>query len=156
MATPRIVFEPDPSADTRHWVELGVDLHNVAATQRADAYPLAFTLRDADGALLGGVLGEVWAGWLHITNLWVSEPLRHRGWAHKLVRAAERFAVARGAHDAYLETFSFQARPLYEQLGYAVFATLEDCPPGHAKYFLRKRLSADRGPSTRRSRTARR
>jgi hypothetical protein len=41
-----------------------------------------------------------------------------------------------------LETHSFQARPFYEKCGYKVFGTLEDYPPGHAKFFLRKRLAA--------------
>jgi hypothetical protein len=40
-----------------------------------------------------------------------------------------------------LSTFSFHARPLYEKLGYEVFATLEDCPVGHCEYFLRKQLA---------------
>jgi hypothetical protein len=40
-----------------------------------------------------------------------------------------------------LSTFSFQARPFYEKLGYEVFATLEDCPVGHCEYFLRKQLA---------------
>jgi len=29
----------------------------------------------------------------------------------------------------------------YEKLGYELFATLEDYPPGHCKYFLKKALS---------------
>jgi len=135
-----ISFEADLSAATRQRIELGVDLHNVAVTGQPDFYSVAFVLRDADGAVRGGLLGELWGGWLHVGYLWVDRPLRHRAWASKLVRAAERYARAHGAHDAYLETFSFQARPLYEKLGYEVFATLDGFPPGHAKFFLRKRL----------------
>jgi uncharacterized protein (DUF924 family) len=41
-----------------------------------------------------------------------------------------------------LETTSFEARPFYEKRGYEVFATLDDYPPGHSKFFLRKRLTA--------------
>jgi len=40
-----------------------------------------------------------------------------------------------------LETASFEARPFYEKLGYEVFAALEDYPPGHTKFYLRKRLA---------------
>jgi len=35
---------------------------------------------------------------------------------------------------------SFCAVYLREKLGYEVFGTLDDFPPGHAKFFLRKRL----------------
>ena len=139
----KIAFEPALSADVRQRVELGVDLHNVAATQLPDFYDVAFLLREDDGELRGGLLGQVWGGWLHISYLWVDAPLRHQGWASRLVRAAEEYAVSRGAHDVHLETFSFQARPLYEKLGYEVFATLNDFPPGHQKFFLRKKLTTE-------------
>jgi hypothetical protein len=39
-----------------------------------------------------------------------------------------------------LETYSFQARPFYERLGYEVFTTIDEYPPGHAKFFLKKAL----------------
>ena len=52
--------------------------------------------------------------------------------------------AATGLFAATLETHSFQARPFYEKYGYQVFATLDDWPPGHAKYFMRKQLAATR------------
>ena len=137
----RIVFDPEPSIAARETVERGVNLHNVAVTSLSDYYPLAFLLKDGAGEVLGGLLGDIWGGWLHVSFLWVARPLRHDGWARRLVREAETYAIARGAHDAHLETFSFQARPLYEKLGYEVFAQLDDFPPGHTKYFLRKKLA---------------
>jgi ribosomal protein S18 acetylase RimI-like enzyme len=64
--------------------------------------------------------------------------------ALELLQAAEDYAVERGCFAATLETHSFQARPFYEKFGYQVFGTLEDYPPGHAKFFFRKRLAAAR------------
>ena len=143
-STLRIVFDQDPSKGARDAVQLGVDLHNVAATQQPDYYPIAFLLKDDAGEVVGGLLGDVWGGWLHVTYLWVARPLRQQGWASRLIDKAERYAIARGAHDACLETFSFQARPQYEKLGYEVFGQLDEYPPGHTKYFLRKKLIHDR------------
>lgn len=137
----KITFEPELSADARQRIELGVDLHNVAATRLPDFHVVTFTLRESSGELRGGLLGELWGGWLHVSFLWVETALRRRGWARKLLAAAERFAIARGAGAAQLETFSFQARRFYEALGYEVFATLDDFPPGHQKHFLKKRLT---------------
>jgi hypothetical protein len=54
--------------------------------------------------------------------------------------AIEQLAIERGCLHSYLDTFSFQARPLYEQLGYKVFGTLENHPKGHSHYFLKKIL----------------
>jgi GNAT superfamily N-acetyltransferase len=142
MRTPKlhIVFAQDPPASARAIVERGVDQHNVGITNQPDYYPLSFILQDDAGEVLGGALGDIWGGWLHVSFLWVARPLRQRGWARRLMAEVERYAIGRGAQDAYLETFSFQARPLYEKLGYEVFAQLDDFPPGHTKYFLRKRL----------------
>ena len=136
----RIVFDPDPSPAARETVDRGIALHNVAATNLAEYYPLAFLLKDDAGEVLGGLFGDIWGGWLHVSLLWVERSLRHRGWATRLLGEAEDYAVRRGAHAVYLETFSFQARPLYEKLGYELFAQLDDFPPGHTKYFLRKKL----------------
>lgn len=138
----KIGFEAELSAEARQRIELGVDLHNVAATRVPEFHAVKLVLRDADGEVRGGLLGEVWGGWMHVTHLWVDAQVRRRGWATKLLRHAERHARVRGATDVHLETFSFRARPFYERLGYAVFATLDDFPPGHQKFFLRKRLTA--------------
>ena len=54
----------------------------------------------------------------------------------------ERLAHERRCSYCYLDTFSFQARPFYEKLGYKVFGTLEDHPKGHTHYFMKKALTA--------------
>jgi hypothetical protein len=54
-----------------------------------------------------------------------------------------RYAIERGCHGAFLGSFSFQARPLYEKLGYEVFGALDDFPPGHRLFLLKKRLTAE-------------
>jgi GNAT superfamily N-acetyltransferase len=66
-----------------------------------------------------------------------------RGGGHgaRLLAAAEAYALERGCGGAFLDTFSFQARPFYERHGYEVFATLPDFPPGHDRFFLRKRMT---------------
>ena len=68
--------------------------------------------------------------------------LRRQGLGKELLRRAEDEARACGCVGAHLDTFSFQARGLYEKQGYAAFGALPDCPPGHARFFLSKRLGA--------------
>ena len=70
----------------------------------------------------------------------MTEALRGRGHGRALLAVAERWALERGCRDAFLDTFSFQAPEFYRKLGWEVFGTLEDHPPGHTHYFLRKRL----------------
>jgi GNAT superfamily N-acetyltransferase len=86
------------------------------------------------------MLGEIWGGWLHVTYLWVAEPARGAGNATRLLQAAEAYAIERGCHGTVLASHSFQARPFYEKRGYEVFGTLEDYPPGHRLFLLKKRL----------------
>ncbi|MFZ2062157.1 MAG: hypothetical protein WAU82_14185 [Candidatus Binatus sp.] len=45
-----------------------------------------------------------------------------------------RFADASSGESSG-ETFSFQARPLYEKLDYKVFGTLENHPKGHSQHY---------------------
>jgi len=67
--------------------------------------------------------------------------LRGAGHGTRLMENAEAYARSRGAVSATLETYSFQARPFYERLGYEVFSTLEGYPLGHVKFYLRKALA---------------
>jgi GNAT superfamily N-acetyltransferase len=91
--------------------------------------------------VLGGLLGLIWGGWLHVAILWVADPVRGRGHGRDLLEAGESYARERGCIGVFLDTFSFQARPFYERHGYRVFGTLADFPPGHESYFLSKRLA---------------
>ncbi len=106
-----------------------------------DPAPLAFVLRDDDGEIAGGLVGETQWGWLRIELLAVAETHRGKGWGRALVEEAERLASAAGCHAAWVDTFSFQAPGFYQQLGYQVFGTLPNYPPGQTRYFLTKSLA---------------
>ena len=101
---------------------------------------LYIALRDDHGTILGGLNGATFRGWLHVDNLVVHETKRGQGYGSALLTAAEDEARNRGCHSAYLDTFSFQARPFYERHGYVVFGTLDDFPTGHQRFWLTKRL----------------
>jgi len=141
MGTAQIEFEPFIDEGTRQFIVNGIDNHNIAATGLLDYVPVNFVLRGERGDLLGGLLGHLWGGWLQVTHLWVVEAARSAGHGTLLLQNAEAYARSRGAVGATLETHNFQARPFYERLGYEVFSTLEGCPRGHTKFFLRKALA---------------
>jgi GNAT superfamily N-acetyltransferase len=142
MRNATVVFDPYATADMHNFVQTIVDNRNVAITGHAEWYPVAFFLRDENGEVLGGLLGDIWAAWLHIKTLAVAAPLRGHGFGKELMKRAETYAVERGCTDAYLDTFSFEARPFYEKLGYRVFGTLENHPVGHQHYFMTKKLDS--------------
>jgi GNAT superfamily N-acetyltransferase len=126
MDNPTVIFDPHAAGDLRNIVQTIVDNHNVAITGQAEWYPVAFFLKNQNGEVLGGLLGDIWAAWLHIITLAVAAPVRGHGFGKELMMRAELYAVERGCTDAFLDTFSFQARPFYEKLGYRVFGMLEN------------------------------
>jgi RimJ/RimL family protein N-acetyltransferase len=136
----RITSEPQASPEDTAVIRDGLARFNVAQTQHTYYSPLANFLRDERGAVLGGALGDVWGGWLELTFLWVAEPVRGQGYGKRLLRAAEEEARTQGCQGVFLSTFSFQARPFYERLGYEVFGELPDNPAGHGLYFMKKML----------------
>jgi uncharacterized protein (DUF924 family)/GNAT superfamily N-acetyltransferase len=136
-----IVFDPLPSADLHRLIIDQLVAYNLAETGISTYYPVGFFLKSPRGEWLGGLMGEIWGGWLHVKFLWVDWSARSRGNGTRLLRAAEDYAVERGCIASTLETHSFQARPFYEKCGYEVFGILEHYPPGHSKFFLRKWLA---------------
>jgi len=137
----QIALEPLIADDVRNHVMEGLHAFNYATTGHAASFPANFIVRGEAGDVLGGLLGYVWARWLHVTYLWLAEPARGRGCGSRLIREAEAYALKRGAVGSTLETYSFQARPFYESLGYAVCGQIDDYPPGHTKFILKKALA---------------
>jgi len=101
---------------------------------------LVIELRDAHGAVMGGLWGSTAYGWLFTQLLVIPEQARGQGLGRKLMSLAEGEAINRGCHAAWLDTFEFQARAFYERIGYSCFATLPDYPKGSSRYFMRKEL----------------
>ena len=140
MSTLRISVEPHAAESLRRHVRDQLDTFNVAVTGHSEYHTVSVFLRDERDEILGGLLGNIWGGWLYVEILWVSQPLRRRGHGQQLLEAAERYAIERGCTRAWLTTFSFQAPGFYPKSGYETFAVLEDHPTGHQHHFLQKRL----------------
>lgn len=100
--------------------------------------PLDRVVVNGHGEILGGLMAETYWGWLELDQLWLDEGIRGRGYGRQLVLAAERDARQRGCTRALVSTYSFQARGFYERLGYMVIGQLDDYPPGHTFFWLRK------------------
>jgi GNAT superfamily N-acetyltransferase len=103
--------------------------------------PIKIFVRDQAHQVVGGLIATVFGGWVYISLLWIEESLRNHGYGARLMLLCESEAVQMGCQYAHLDTYSFEARPFYERLGYELFATLDDYPKGYCKYFLKKQLS---------------
>ncbi|RCJ21375.1 acetyltransferase [Nostoc minutum NIES-26] len=130
---------PDPK-DIRAVISNLLDYNNNSQNSEDVAYPLSVLIRDAEGEIVGGLVGKTHWKWLFVSHLWVAEALRGQGYGRKLMLQAEQTAKERGCDRSYLDTFSFQDLGFYERLGYQIFGVLEDFPPGHQRYFLQKKI----------------
>jgi GNAT superfamily N-acetyltransferase len=141
--TPEVTLTDTPDPSIRGWILDSLVRFNEERAGPHEFRPLAVLINDPEqDRLLGGLWGSTYWGWLYVELFFVSEALRGQGFGTRLLGAAEDEAIARGCRAALLDTFSFQARGFYERLGYSVFATLEDYPPGHRRHYLCKRLDA--------------
>ena len=107
--------------------------------------PVAFVARDASGALVGGVVGDVYLDWFALDVLWVHASQRGNGLGSALLERAERAAIGFGARSVMLDTFDWQAESFYLKRGYREFGRLDDFPVGHSRVFLRKALVTESG-----------
>ncbi len=138
--------QDQPSADEIAYVSKQFRAYN---DQQSGIFPsksLHLFAYSSDRQIVGGLFGDISWGWLHVDVIWVAESYRHNGIGNSLMDQAEAEAREMGVQQAYLETTDFQALDFYEKRGYTVFAKLEDQPPGHICYYLKKvRLSEKSG-----------
>ena len=83
-------------------------------------------------------------GMLFIDELFVSETYRNKNLASYLMRKVENEAKLIGATLAHTDTFDFQAKDFYLKQCYEIFGVLEDCPPGHKRYYMKKVLIGEK------------
>ncbi|HEY8610889.1 MAG TPA: GNAT family N-acetyltransferase [Roseomonas sp.] len=140
--TTRISIEEVAAPATRDAVWGGLLAFNEAHSGPGSfaSTPLNVVLRDESGAPLGGLVGRSYSGWLYVELFHIPEAHRRAGLGREMLSMAERQAAARGCIGVRLETYSFQAPGFYARMGYSVVGVLRDCPPGHTRYSLAKRL----------------
>jgi GNAT superfamily N-acetyltransferase len=129
-----------PRAEDRKPILDGLIAYNTAVAGPSHMRPLCVRVRDDDAQVAGGLWGYTMRGWLFVELLYLPEIARRARLGTRVMAMAEQEARTRGCIGAWLDTFSFQARPFYERLGYRVFGELVDYPPGHRRFFLAKRL----------------
>lgn len=133
-------IEEQPNPEDVATVRQGLYEYNLPYAGDSNYKELAIFLRDENEAVIGGLLGLTFWGYLDIHILWIKESHRNQGHGSALLNAAEKEAIKRGCRNAHLDTHTFQAVSFYQKHGYEVVGELEDLPPGYSRYLLRKVL----------------
>lgn len=92
------------------------------------------------GPVTGGLYGYQLFDWLFVQYLAVPLNRQGQGIGQELMARAEAWCRDRDLAGMWLDTFSFQARPFYEKLGFSVFGEIEDHPRGSRRHFMLKRF----------------
>lgn len=139
----QVSIEPAAAPGDVAAVQAGLLAFNRAVIGDPGEVPVHVFLREADGTIVGGLLGHIRWRWLYVSKLWVADALRGRGFGSALLEAAESEARAHRCLGVHLDTFEYQARPFYERHGYTLFGTLENYPPGYSQYHLAKHFDEE-------------
>jgi len=140
MTEPVLDVTDTPDADDLAGLGDALSAFNAALVGPAGRRALAVFLRDGMPGVQGGIWGYTAWGWLYVQWLWLAEDWRGRGWAGRMLDAAEAEARARGCHGAWIDTFNPAALSVYRRQGYTPFGQLEGFPAGHVRVFLKKSL----------------
>ena len=135
-----IVYVEKPEESAWGIIGRGLSKYNIEQAGDNEFQRLCFALQTFESEIVGGVLGEVYWGWLYVDLLWIQDELRGHGYGHRLLTRLEDEARKLSARNACLDTFSFQMPDFYKEHGYQVFGELQDFPPGHQRYFMTKEL----------------
>ena len=132
--------EDDPDPLDIEFLEIQIRREASAAMGLGDEVELAIFVREA-GAIVAGISGWTWGDCCELQSLWVEPSLRGRGLATRLMAAAEAEAAARGCSQTVHFTYAFQARGLYERIGYELAGRVEGFPSGTDVLWYRKLLN---------------
>ncbi|MEQ8673239.1 MAG: GNAT family N-acetyltransferase [Aggregatilineales bacterium] len=130
-----LIIEADPQQAEMTVIQSRLD--DFARPYGGDAMrPVAAFLRDEAGLIRGGVYGEIGWGWMYIDLLWVDHTYKGAGYGRALMDSLEAHAHQAGVERVFLATTSFQSLPFYVHLGFRLFGTLTDRPPGYNYYYV--------------------
>lgn len=138
---PHIATYTQPHAPLAHIVRQHLESYNADQASQLAHLPngtIGVFAYDARGVVVGGAYGEYDWGWVFVDTVWTSEAVRGQGIASACLLTLEAHVRRWNIQGSRLMTSSFQARPLYEKLGYEVFGVNRDRPPGHDLYHMMK------------------
>lgn len=138
---PAFVETESPSPEAYDALLAELRRFTTRAVGAPDNSDFALLIRDAEtGDPIGGLWAQSRWGGFHIDMIVVPESLRGQGVGTHLMQAAEAEARRRRCRHMWLDTYSFQARPFYEKLGFTIFGQLEGPAPIHPRFFMMKPL----------------
>jgi GNAT superfamily N-acetyltransferase len=137
-----ITLTDAPDDKQRAVIMDGLRTYNEAQAGGSDARPLVVLVSDpGTKKVVGGLLGRTYLGLLTIERFFLPEELRRHRLGSRVLGMAEEEGRRRGCTRAVLSTLHFQAPGFYLKQGWEIAARIECEPPGHARFYMTKKLS---------------
>lgn len=137
----QISDEPNPKPEDIQVLNDGI---SDQAKEKKGMQPLgfhAFFIRDQNKKIIGGCNTCHLYGCLYIDQLWLSEPLRGKGYGKHLMQKAESFAKEIGCRFMAVNTFDWEALGFYKKQGFTIEFERTGFDKNSIFYFLRKNLT---------------
>lgn len=99
-------------------------------------------LKDQEGQVVGGLVGDICWNWLEVHLLYVDEAYRKFGYGTQLIQEAERVAREWKCDFMKLDTLDFQAPLFYKKQGFEVYGKIENAG-SFTHYYLIKRFDTN-------------
>lgn len=128
------------SAEDEHEIKAGLYQFNQRHIGDYQAENVIIKVTDA-GKVVAGISGSICWQWGYIARLWVNENYRTSAIGKQLVNSFEEVCLGKSCLGIRLETTSFQAKGFYLKLGFTQFGEIDNFPPNHTCYFLKKELN---------------
>ena len=132
-------LQPEPTPEEMFRIIDPLIAYNEAKAGPRNKKEFAFSVRSESGEFIAGLLGFTHFNHFFVSALYVDQQFRKEGIGRELMKRAEALALEQGCDVIYLDSFDYQAPGFYEKLGFEIFGKLEDYPPGHQRFYLRKR-----------------
>ncbi len=129
---PAISVDTARYEEVRQAVSAGLSAYNDRFLPKdRERHPLAVSVRNEQGVVVGGLIGELRMDFLYVDLLWIDESQRGTGIGKQLLDLAEAEARRFGCTHMHLWTWSFQAPDFYRSQGFEECGRLKDHPAGH-------------------------
>lgn len=87
-----------------------------------------------EGKIIGGLIASKKMQWLDVTILLVEKEFRNQHIASELIERAITYCQENDLVGIHIYTLDFQAKGLYEKLGFTLIASIKDWPKDHTRY----------------------
>ncbi len=137
----KLKIHNEKDINSTHYVRdklIEYNLKHIPSDLQGSYGSITLFLKDDEGSIYGGLLGEVCWNWIEIHIFWVDETLRGKGYGKKMMNEVEEIAKQKQLDFIKLDTLSFQALEFYQKLGYELYGEIDHAAREHTHYYLKK------------------